>query len=352
MGRPAWAVWCLRGTASREPDHAAAPELFAWALVGVGRLEEAASIYRGLMAETPSSPALALIAWQFGSVLLRLERPADALGVFDAGIDALPHSANLHFNRGYALRWLGRAAESADAYQRAIRHDPTLQEGYSALVDLFTDLAKWEELNEVAGQWHRIQPSARAAHAMGTSRMMLGRFEDAVTVLEEARRLDPASPDIVSDLAGALDESGQSSSAEQILRDAIRQQPAASVLQVGLAHVLGEAGRAAEAIEAAETAIRLDPERGDAHAVLGSVLLATDAERARQAFEEALRRAPGMLEWQANLGAALSLAGRHTEALKVFDDVTQADPRFFQTLRGEFWLTYLQDSRRLAGRST
>jgi tetratricopeptide (TPR) repeat protein len=347
--RPAWTIWCLRGTIRRESNHAEARELFAWALAGAGRLEEAAEAYRGLMAQARDSGAMAVIAWHFGSVLLRLERPSEALGVFDAGIVAEPRAAKLHYNRGYALRCLDRHSEAADAYQRALRCDPSLHEGYAALVETLGDLQRWEKECEVAKQWLDIEHSAKAAHALGNSLMMLGRFEEAVAALEDARRLSPDSNDILSSLAGALDELGQSAKAEQILRDAIRRHATAASLHVVLPYVLSSMGRHDEAIAAANTAIRLAPDVAAAHAALGSVLLeAGHADRALHAFEHALSLGPVMLEWQASRGAALSKIGRHDEALRAFDAVTAVDPEFFEKPRGSSWSTYLTESRRLA----
>lgn len=344
-----WAIRCLRAAVKSEPNNARARELFAWALAGAERLEEASDEYRRLMAQAADSAAIAVIAWYWGSVLLRLRRPSEALEVFDAGIVAEPRAAKLHYNRGYALRWLGHNAEAADAYQRALRYDPSLEEGYAALVETLGDLQRWERQSEVAQQWFESQRSAKAAHAMGKALMMLGRFEEAVAPLEEAHRLSTASNDILSSLAAALDEAGHSARAEQILRVAIGRDPTAASLHVVLPYVLSSLERHDEAIDAANTAIRLVPDVADAHAALGSSLLeAGYAERALHAFDQALRLGPPMLEWQASRGAALSKAGRNDEALQAFAAVTAVDPGFFEGARGRFWSEYLEQSRRLA----
>ena len=61
-----------------------------------------------------------------GEIHLALNRPAEALGAFDAALRLAPAFAEAHANRGAALIDLGRPAEALDAERRALAARPDL----------------------------------------------------------------------------------------------------------------------------------------------------------------------------------------------------------------------------------
>jgi tetratricopeptide (TPR) repeat protein len=86
-----------------------------------GRYEEAIPyLMRALkLAPTDTSMMVAL-----GRCLLGLERPGDALAVFEAAIELTPSYANAHAHKGQALGRLSWMAEEEQSYARALELDP------------------------------------------------------------------------------------------------------------------------------------------------------------------------------------------------------------------------------------
>jgi len=92
----------------------------ALASLRAGRFAEAENALRALLRVSPGElPARQLL----GIALMELGRPAEALAAFDAVVAHMP-SPQLHFNRGNALASLGRMAEAAQAYGRAVALHP------------------------------------------------------------------------------------------------------------------------------------------------------------------------------------------------------------------------------------
>jgi tetratricopeptide (TPR) repeat protein len=157
-----------------------------------------------------------------GSILLDRKGEAQrALDAFDRAIARKPDDWRYHMNRGNALLRLGRAADAAESYRKACDLRP---------------------------EWGFAR--SRVCFAL----RLVGRYREALEVIEEGRELDPFDPRIHYEHAV----------------------------------VLGDRGRTEEALRAARTAVDLDPHFALALSWLGTLL--EGAERYDQAilrFEEA-----------------------------------------------------------------
>ncbi len=157
---------------------------------------------------------------------------------------------------------------------------------------------------------------------LGKIGLRQGRYPDAQTHLEEARRLARQDAETATLLGDVYQKRGASEQAEDEYRRALTLDADARAAHMGLATTLLATDNAAEALRHAQAAIRLDPFDADVWYVTARALTkAGRTDDARQAVEshqrmrayatdveaisDALRREP------ANLALVQSLADRH-----------------------------------------
>jgi len=168
----------------------------------------------------------------------------------------------------------------------------------------------------------------------------LNRLDEAERVLRDAVVLDPRSADVKELLATVLAGQERYDEAIKIARDTCASNADAPSSRAVLAGVLAEAGCLEEALRIARAVANSAPQDARAHGALGTVYVKmNDGESALTAFErmaeclvpetDPLPSSP----WRsciAGRGVALSLQGRHYEAMAAFQEVLHTDPGFLE----------------------
>jgi len=190
-----------------------------------------------------------------------------------------------------------------------------------------------------AGRFHETESACRALAAAGRDgfevRYLLGlvaeragRADEAVALLAEAARLNPAHPETRFNLGVALARLGR-------LDEAVAAYDGAIALRAGFAHAhfnrgvaLGALGRAEEARAAYERAASLAPADPQAHHNLGATLAGLRRfEEALGAFDRAIALDSRYARALSSRAGALFHLGRLDEALESCDRAIAADPR-------------------------
>jgi tetratricopeptide (TPR) repeat protein len=129
-----------------------------------------------------------------------------------------------------------------------------------------------------------------------------GRHADAIAPLERAVALEPASIELLTELADARIAAGRLEAAGEACRAALAIDPTRAELWVRLGKVHADLLRPGAALEAYKRAVALDPGLHRVHNEIGT-LLAARGERAAaaRAFESALRVRPDYAAARANL---------------------------------------------------
>lgn len=131
-----------------------------------------------------------------GQVLVRLERPAEALPHFDRAIELIPNRWAYVFNRARALGLLGRWEESVAAYRRAQALFP---EDYVTAFNLALALRKLGKHEAALSEFQKaieLEPNdATFRIALGMTFERLQKPTEAAAAYEEALRLAPEAPD-------------------------------------------------------------------------------------------------------------------------------------------------------------
>lgn len=150
---------------------------------------------------------------------------------------------------------------------------------------------------------------AAVVDLLGQCQMRLERWEDAAASFAEAKRLDPATPEVDIRLAASRFHAGDLDGAEAALDDARMRSPGSAEVDLydGLIR-LERADQPVAAAEALERARGRDPvgvEPVASYYAGIAWLRARERERAREALERVQREAPGT-EWAAAAERALS----------------------------------------------
>ena len=166
------------------------------------------------------------------------------------GLQSNPADARLHFLLGVIYRddtpsRLGRAAEEL---RRAIDLDPRAPDPPAALAEVLRRLGRNSEAIEMLQDHLRINPADALAQArLGLSLQMVGRGEEGLQLVRQATRSAPLDPGVWLELGRALHRAGKSAAAVEPLLQAVQLDPQSPFSHYALAQAYLRSGREAEA---------------------------------------------------------------------------------------------------------
>jgi len=192
----------------------------------------------------------------------------------------------------------------------------------------------------------REEPS-NPAHlaAVGMSLNRLRRFAEAVTPLERAAQIDPASATIHNQLAGALLAVGRTTEALAQVRQAAELSPRDAHLRYNYAKMLADRGDSAAAVRELDRALALAPDLGEAHQLLGSLLFSRgQIVPALVHLRRAVEANPASAAAHSDYGGALAASGRLEAAEAELRRALEIDSTYAPALAN------IERVRRLQGR--
>lgn len=206
-------------------------------------------------------------------------------------------------------RSLGKFAEALELYRRAIADAPRDPDAWQDLAAAFHELGKSGESAAAASQALALDPRRpEALTLLALAELEAGRLDEARQRLDAALALDPRNATAHNNLGNLLRARGEPAAAEAEYRRALAIAPAMVDAHNGLGTLLVEADRPGEAIPLFEKALALEPGFFEAQLNLGiAARLAGDERRARNVFEDLLRRTRDQPRYAAERRAALEL---------------------------------------------
>jgi predicted O-linked N-acetylglucosamine transferase (SPINDLY family) len=258
-----------------------------------GRLAEAETIYRQVLAQAPDhADALHLL----GVLALQGGQAELAIDLIDRAVAIEPLAADYHVHLGEAYRRLERWDEAVVRLRRSVELRPDDATVYNNLGVTLDQAGRPDEAIAAYQRALAIAPDDAWAHAnLGNAWNSQGRLDEALAAYQHALRLDPGLAEVHSNLGT----------------------------------VLHELGRTAEAIAACERALELKPDHPQACHNLGCALqTAGRLDEAVAAFERAIQLSPGYAEPYNALGNVFKDQGLHDEALACFRKALERRPDF------------------------
>ncbi|MGH9631909.1 MAG: tetratricopeptide repeat protein [Bryobacteraceae bacterium] len=320
------------------PDDAHVQFQRAWCLLEVpGRHLDGITGFQKLLRQSPSAGGYYLLACG----LQKEARHEEAVEAFrETGRLEDSGTADFFHNYAVSLEALRHFEESADAYRHAAQLNPSDAEAWGNLGAVLARLGRWKDAAPCQERAMRLAPSLAHGLGLGSTLYELNRLEEAERVLRDALVHDPQSVDGKELLAQVLAGQDRYEEAIKLAREICERYPDALSSRVVLAGVLSEAGHLEEALKEARAAAEVAPADPRSQSALGAIYVKmNDGVRALSAFERmavcldsSMERLPSSAwVWcDAGRGAALSLLGRHDEALATFDKLLRTDPEFFE----------------------
>ena len=162
--------------------------------------------------------------------------------------------------------------------------------------------------------------SGTAAHICALALDALGQTAKAIQMFEHAIALDPADPDIYSNLGLTAWRLQMFEAAEKMFRLYIQMRPDMPNGPNNLAGVLRDQGRFDEAIEVAREAIYTFPTSAELWNSMGTIVIEQGLiEEATTFYREALRLDPDFARAYNNLAYTLNHTGPLEESLELYD---------------------------------
>lgn len=217
----------------------------AEALHNQGRLDEAESLYRRILAPPPLA-AKALT--NRGVIAQQQGRTEDALALHHRALELAPDLAEAWCNRGDLLSDLGRLDEAETDFARAAALVPGLAPAWFNLGNTRMRLGRAAEAEAVYRRAVDLLPHLPLVHAqLARCLDAQGRAADAADSMEAASRLAPDDWRMLTDLGALQQQAGRMRAAQDTLRAAIALRPSHAAAHYNLGNAFYGEGRAAEA---------------------------------------------------------------------------------------------------------
>ena len=159
-------------------------------LTEMGRLDEAGTLYREVLARDPNKAGI--VHYNLGVLAEKRGRQLEALELFDAAIQALPSFADAHEHMGHILLLRGNLEKAAESFERALRFSPAR---VTALNNLGLAMLRQKKFEDAAVSFRKalaINPSLAEAHYnLGLALAAIGSADEAAEHYEAALRIRP-----------------------------------------------------------------------------------------------------------------------------------------------------------------
>ena len=222
-----------------------------------GRLAEAESIYRQILAIHPNDENSLHLLGVIASQRRQYEEAADLIG---RAIAVNPAVGEYHSNLSLVWMATGRYAEAVESCRRALALKPDSPEIYNNLGNGLRDQGQLEEAIAAYQTALRLRPQFPGAYNnLGIALRNQGRIDEAIAACRTALQLQPNSPEAHNNLGTALEAKADMEGALAAYQTALRLRPDLAGTHNNLGNALVALGRVDEAIAAFTIALNLAP---------------------------------------------------------------------------------------------
>lgn len=232
--------------------------LQATALHRQGKIEEAETLYREILARVPDFPdALQML----GVVAALKGRLDDAEDLITRAIAINPRYAGYQYNLAKVLEARGDDNRAEHAYRQAIRLEPGNSASWLNLSNLMLRKPDYAAVAKLASEAQRLKPeSVPALNNLGIALAHLPDHEiEAERALRYALKLEPGRAETLVNLARLLSQQDRYSEATPLLRRAVELAPGMAEAYNNLASTLKFEGKIEEALTCSRKALELKP---------------------------------------------------------------------------------------------
>jgi tetratricopeptide (TPR) repeat protein len=264
------------------------PLAVAFAHHKAGRLAEAETAYRRLLAAAPSNPDIAML---LGLLLDQRGAHAEAIQHLAKAAKAKPSDPASHYNLALALQHAGRGGDAASSYRRALALRPEYLAARVNLGNLLAETGTDEEAIALLRDGLALHGEQVDLHYnLARILQQAGRHAEAVAHYRSALAIKPDLPGALNNLGLLLQTGKEIDEAIALYQRGLAANPANLDLLLNLGNALMLASRFDEAIAAYRRAQAVAPDNVDAHHFESfALLLLGRFEAGWEAYEWRLR---------------------------------------------------------------
>lgn len=272
----------------------------------------------------------ALLAMRRGDAVAASRYMEEAAGLVDALPSEWLATQEQILMVGALAHYSGRQYEKARKYLEVLTSRYSSNLGARRLLGaVLVDMGEYPRASTLLDQVLRELPNdPQTLHLLGRIQLAQKRYTRATDLFERAFAAGGRSGELQASLGASRLGQGERAAGISNLRAAFEHSPKDLGVAVTLANLLVREGQKPEALAVAMRVADALPDDPAAHNLLGLIKAASgDAEGARQAYREAVRRAPDFMPAQLNLVRADIEAGRFDEARSVLDGLLRKNKR-------------------------
>ncbi|MDP9492162.1 MAG: tetratricopeptide repeat protein, partial [Actinomycetota bacterium] len=311
-------------------------------LVLGGQVDEATRL---LETARDSDPSNQVLLQRLGDAYRSLQRPTEALQVYDEAIRFAPGQADLWARKGDALLGDGRTEEAIAAFEEAARLNPD----EFSYVDwnirgdrLFTD-GDYATAGRLYRKSVEATANVEAWRNLGFVAQRLGDPAQALECYEAALLLDPENSLLLNDRGVVLLDLERTDEARECFERVVALNGDSLEGWLNLGLVRREKGEFEGGAEAYQRAAQLDPARSDTWLDLGVCELEIGSReaalpKALQSFERALEANEDSFWARNNAGFVLGELGREREGLAHLVRAIELDPSESTPWSNKVWI--------------
>lgn len=295
-----------------------------------GRLAEAETLYRNILARDPQSvDALHLL----GVIFHQTGKYTESAELIGRAAGLAPKNPAIHSNLGEAQRLLGRLDESVASLRRALALQPNYPEALHNLGVALSVQGKLEAAVECLQQAIAFRPGfAEAQNSLGSALQRQGRLNEAIQCFQQAVALEPGLARAWNNLGNAHQVRRHHDEALVCFRRALALAPGVAETYFNLANLLKDTGHIADAIAAFQQALALNPQFADAWLNLGNVHFhCGQLDDAIVSYQRALALNPHLTIALSNLGSVFNRQGKSAQARECLERAVELAPDLAET---------------------
>jgi tetratricopeptide (TPR) repeat protein len=252
-----------------------------------------------------------------GILLLRLQRPDEALSYIESYREQAPNDFHTLTTIGYGLVNSGRPGKAEAFLQEVLNKNPGATRVYNALGFALARLERFDEAIHMCQEALTIDPNDVDAHNnLAAFLGHEGRFDEAVAHYHEALRIGVNPAEAYTNLGRMFAERGKFDEAREYLEAALQIRPNYIKAHNNLGIIQAQQGAYKQARAHLEKVLRISPEYEKAYLNLGQILVQQgELDEAASCLETVLRIRPDYADAHNSLAVVLVKKGAYARAL-------------------------------------
>ncbi|MBM4103064.1 MAG: tetratricopeptide repeat protein [Planctomycetes bacterium] len=310
--------------------------------------EQLDTAYEYLTAAIQVNPSLGEARTNLGNVLLRLNRPAEAVTQYEWALSMVGPDATTYNNMGNAYQAVGRYEQAKDLYLRAIELKKDFFDAYRNLAGTYQSMG---QLGKAISQMEALvilkPQDAQNWLYMGQLYRKAGNPQLAQRAFQKALKQNANLADAVTGIGNLYLDQQDYASALDLFRQAITMQPKNVEAWFGRAVALHYLNRTDEEIQAYQQVLAIDPAQTGALQNMGNAYLKQKkAESAISCYLQAIQREPRSEDLLYNLGVAYAGLKQYDKAVESYKKVLSINPDHGAAHNGLAICYYLTDDKK------